>query len=118
MSDEEQSVTMRALEELERLLRTAPRRPWRVVQWDTYRTVIEPAASRYTYPRTEYVVQGSEPDLALIVAAVNAAPALLRVARAAQLWSQCEQSSEPGRALARMALNDLRAALAALDKES
>jgi hypothetical protein len=77
------------IDELERLERAATRAPWKVAQW-VGRRVIEPTRARY--PQTQYVCTaggvidqvGGDQDAnaALIAAARNALPALLRAIKA------------------------------------
>jgi hypothetical protein len=79
------------LEELERLEKAATKGPWAVEQW-VGRTVIAPMCAKY--PHTQYIcgasgvidqVGGSaDANAALIVAARNALPGLLRVVKTAQ----------------------------------
>lgn len=111
------------LNELERLEKTATPGPWKVEQW-VGRTVI--GLPRARYPHTQYVCQvggaidrvggSKEANAALIAAARNALPALLRVARAADNgeWHSSEDCRTEGRA----AGCELCQALAALNEEA
>ena len=80
------------LDELERLLKDATPGPWRVEQWDLGQWVVVPPTK---IPRTKYVCSTSQIDGELMSAAVNALPALLRVARAAEAWRNAYESNDP-----------------------
>lgn len=85
---------MNTIERLEKLAKTATARPWRHSEGDNCIDVIVAGPAVDTY-YGGYVVAESvdRPDLDLIVAAVNALPDLLKLARAAESWSCAHWSS-------------------------
>ena len=78
MNTARQSARQYTLDELRRLLAEATPGPWFTYEWDVW------ASDAHGEEFVVYSNPHTKPDADLIVAAVNALPALLRVAEAAQ----------------------------------